>query len=154
MYAQVSPRPFDITISFDQSPAFVALRSWNFLIQQTPAEKRPLLADAEWRASARADWDRVGDGFTIFPVSQTGQGEADLGATRRGAVLGASLADLVSARGGHPSDVLADWVLDHDLAPGIVAEAVANNDRRVRSPTGRRRHDGRSAPATPVPTSR
>ena len=47
VYAQVSPRPFDITISFDQSPAFVSLRSWNFLIQQTPAEKcRPSL---RWR---------------------------------------------------------------------------------------------------------
>src|SRR5439155_478829 len=38
------------------------------------------------------------------------------------------LADLVAARGGHPSDVLADWVLEHDLAPGMVVEALSNND--------------------------
>ncbi len=35
---------------------------------------------------------------------------------------------MVAARGGHPSDVLADWVLEHDLAPGMVAEALSNND--------------------------
>ncbi len=128
VYAQVSPRPFDITISFDQSPAFVSLRSWNFLIQQTPAEKRRLLSDADWRASARADWDRVGDGFTIFPVSRLDKVKLTSVAPGEEQWLGASLADLVSSRGGHPSDVLADWVLDHDLAPGIVAEAVANND--------------------------
>ena len=42
--------------------------------------------------------------------------------------LGGTLADVVAARGGHPSDVLADWVLEHDLAPGMVAEALSNND--------------------------
>ncbi len=128
VYAQVSPRPFDITISFDQSPAFVALRSWNFLIQQTPDEKVRLLGDAEWRASAQADWDRVGDGFTIFPVSRLDKVKLTSVSPGEERLLGASLADLVSARGGHPSDVLADWVLSHDLSPGIVAEAVANND--------------------------
>jgi N-acyl-D-amino-acid deacylase len=128
VYAQVSPRPFDITISFDQSPAFVSLRSWNFLIQQTPDDKRRLLADDGWRASGRADWDRVGDGFTIFPVSRLDKVKLTSVGPGEEALLGASLADLVAARGGHPSDVLADWVLDHDLAPGIVAEAVANND--------------------------
>ncbi len=38
--------------------------------QRPPDEKRRMLADDEWRARARADWDRVGDGFTIFPVSR------------------------------------------------------------------------------------
>ena len=128
VYAQVSPRPFDITISFDQSPAFVSLRSWNFLIQQSPEEKRRLLGDAEWRASAREGWDRVGDGFTIFPVSRLDKVKFTSVGSGEERWLGASLADLVSERGGHPLDVLADWVLEHDLAPGMVTEAVANND--------------------------
>ena len=41
--------------------------------------------------------------------------------------LGASLADLVAEHGGHPSDVLADWVLDNDLDPGLIA-VLANAD--------------------------
>jgi N-acyl-D-amino-acid deacylase len=128
VYAQVSPRPFDITVSFDQSPAFISLRSWNFLIQQTPEDKRRLLADSDWRASARGDWDRVGNGFTIFPVSRLDMVKLTSVAPGEERWLGASFADLVEARRGHPSDVLADWVLENDLAPGIVAEAIANND--------------------------
>src|SRR5690242_14980432 len=41
---------------------------------------------------------------------------------------GATLADLVADRGGHPSDVLADWLLDNDVAAGIVGVGVANAD--------------------------
>ena len=33
-----------------------------------------------------------------------------------------------ATRGGHPSDVLADWVFEHDLAPGMMAESLANNN--------------------------
>jgi N-acyl-D-aspartate/D-glutamate deacylase len=87
-----------------------------------------MLADGEWRAAARADWDRVGDGFTIFPVSRLDR--VRLTSVRAGEeqFLDGSLADVVAARGGHPSDVLADWVLEHDLAPGMVAEALSNNN--------------------------
>ncbi len=42
--------------------------------------------------------------------------------------LNRSLADLVEARGGHPSDVLADWILDNDLRPGVVGTGVGNGD--------------------------
>ena len=128
VYAQVSPRPFTLNVSFDQTPAFVAVPAWGELIQRTPDDKRRTLVDEDWRARARADWDRVGDGFTIFPVSRTDR--VRLTSVRDGEeqFLGATLADVVAARGGHPSDVLADWVLEHDLAPGMVAEALSNND--------------------------
>jgi N-acyl-D-amino-acid deacylase len=128
VYAQVSPRPFNLNVSFDQTPAFVAVPAWGRLIAQAPAEKRRTLADEEWRAQARADWERVGDGFTIFPVSRLDR--VRLTSVREGEerFLGGTLADVVAARGGHPSDVLADWVLEHDLAPGMVAEALSNND--------------------------
>src|SRR4029079_15190591 len=91
-------------------------------------EKRAMLADPAWREKARADWDRVGDGFTIFPVSRLDR--VRLTSVREGEeqFLDASFADVVAARGGHPSDVLADWVLEHDLEPGMVAEALSNND--------------------------
>ena len=128
VFAQVSPRPFNLNVSFDQTPAFVAVPAWGRLITQTPDEKRRTLADGEWRAQARADWDRVGDGFTIFPVSRLDR--VRLTSVRNGEerFLGGTFADVVAARGGHPSDVLADWVLEHDLAPGMVAEALSNND--------------------------
>jgi N-acyl-D-aspartate/D-glutamate deacylase len=129
VYGQVSPRPFDLHVSFDQTPAFVAIPAWGkFIALPTADEKRATLADPEWRAEARAHWDRVGDGFTIFPVSRLDR--VRLTSVREGEeqFLDRSFADVVAARGGHPSDVLADWVLEHDLAPGMVAEALSNNN--------------------------
>jgi N-acyl-D-aspartate/D-glutamate deacylase len=38
------------------------------------------------------------------------------------------MTDLVAERGGHPSDVLADWVLDNDLRPGVLCIGMANFD--------------------------
>jgi N-acyl-D-amino-acid deacylase len=128
VYAQVSPRPFTLNVSFDQTPAFVAVPAWGELIQLTPDAKRRALVDDQWRTRARHDWDRVGDGFSIFPVSRIDR--VRLTSVRAGEerFLGATLADVVAVRGGHPSDVLADWVLEHDLAPGMTAEALSNND--------------------------
>ena len=42
--------------------------------------------------------------------------------------LGRTLADLVEARGGHPSDVFADWLLENDLRPGVLVVGVANSN--------------------------
>ena len=42
--------------------------------------------------------------------------------------LGKTLADLVAARGGHPSDVFADWMLENDLRPGVLVVGVANSN--------------------------
>jgi N-acyl-D-amino-acid deacylase len=129
VYGQVSPRPFDLHLSFDQTPAFVAVPAWGrFIALPTADEKRATLADPEWRAAARADWDRVGDGFTIFPVSRLDRVRLTSVRDAEEQFLDRSFADVVTARGGHPSDVLADWVLEHDLAPGMVAEALSNND--------------------------
>ena len=42
--------------------------------------------------------------------------------------LGATLADLVASRGGHPSDVLADFLRDNDLRLSLVGIGVLNSD--------------------------
>jgi N-acyl-D-amino-acid deacylase len=128
VYAQVSPRPFNLNVSFDQSPAFIAVPAWSRLIQLSPDEKRRQLGDESWRAQARTDWDKVGDGFTIFPVTRLDRVRLTSVAPGQERFLGATFADVVVARGGHPSDVLADWVLEHDLAPGLMAESLSNND--------------------------
>jgi N-acyl-D-aspartate/D-glutamate deacylase len=39
---------------------------------------------------------------------------------------GRTLAELVAEKGGHPSDVLADFVLANDCRPGLVAQGMAN----------------------------
>jgi N-acyl-D-aspartate/D-glutamate deacylase len=131
VYGQVSPRPFSLNISFDQTPAFIAIPTWSALIQESPDEKRRLLADDDWRARARADWDRVGTGFTIFPVSQLDRVRLVSARTEQQQFAGATMADLVAARGGHPSDVLADWVLEHDLAPEMRSEATTHDWERT-----------------------
>ena len=141
VYAQVSPRPFDLNVSFDATPAFVAIKAWNQFIQQSPDEKRRLLGDAEWRAAARASWDSVGSGFTIFPVSRLECVRLSTAPAGEERFVGGTLAELVEARGGHPSDVLADWVLEQDLAPGIKAEAISNNNAAQGVAADRRPHD-------------
>lgn len=131
VYAQVSPRPFTMNISFDQTPAFIAMRSWSELIQLSPDDKRRTLADDGWRARARADWDKVGDGFTIFPVSELARVRLVTARPGQERFAGATLADLVAARGAHPSDVLADWVREHDLAPELRVEAASHDAGRT-----------------------
>ena len=42
--------------------------------------------------------------------------------------MGATLTDPVADRGGHPSDMLADWLLANDADAGIVGVGVANSD--------------------------
>jgi len=140
VWAQVSPRPFDLNVSFDATPAFVAIAAWNELVQLSADDKRRTLVDHSWRARARADWDAIGDGFTIFPVSRIDRVRLTQVRAGEERFEGATLADVVTARGGHPSDVLADWVLEHDLAPGVRAEALSNNDpgklsELIRDPT-------------------
>jgi N-acyl-D-aspartate/D-glutamate deacylase len=41
--------------------------------------------------------------------------------------VGRSLADLSAARRGHPSDVLADRLLENDLGPGVMSKAIRND---------------------------
>src|SRR3954465_11612250 len=42
--------------------------------------------------------------------------------------VGRNIAEVVEERGGHPSDVLADFVLENDCRPGLVATGMANAD--------------------------
>jgi N-acyl-D-amino-acid deacylase len=127
-YPQVSPRTLDIHVNWDGGMSWFALANgWHKMVQAPRAEKGPMLRDPGWRALAREEWDRVPR--TMIPhkhadrirlVSVTGQENERW--------VGATLADLVAARGGHPSDVLADWLLENDLDAGIVGVGVANSD--------------------------
>ena len=98
VYAQVSPRPFNINVSFDQTPVFFSLPAWGSLITQSPEEKRRLLVDPAWRAEARADWDKVGDGFTIFPVNRLDRVRLFSVRPEEEGFLNKTFADVVAAR--------------------------------------------------------
>lgn len=127
IYPQVSPRSLDFRVNWDGGMSFYSLAPWHRIVQAQATEKRRLLADPDWRRSARDEWDakprtliRHKELDRIHLISVT-RPEHDLW-------LGRTLADLVANRGGHPSDVLADWVLANDLNPGIVGVGVANAD--------------------------
>ena len=127
-YPEVSPRGFDIQVNWDGGMSFYTLaRGWHRVVQAPREEKPRLLADPEWRAVARDEWDAM-----PFSMIQHHRPQN----IRLGSVsdpeleqwVGRSLADLVAARGGHSSDVLADWVLENDLSPEIIGIGVANDD--------------------------
>jgi N-acyl-D-amino-acid deacylase len=125
---QVSPRTLDIRVNwFGGMSWFTLVEGWHRAVQAGADEKRRLLGDPSWRAVAREEWDRVPR--TMIPHRYPER--MRLVEVRRPDLakwVGATLADLVAERGGHPSDVLADWVLENDLDPGLVGVGVANSD--------------------------
>jgi N-acyl-D-aspartate/D-glutamate deacylase len=127
-WPQLSPRSVDMRMNWDGSMMFMQFtEGWHQVIQARGAAKRDLLLDGAWRSIARAEWDAI-DG-KMFPnrrldrvrfVEVTNRDEERW--------LGRTLEDLVAERGGHPSDVFADFVLANDCRPGIVAVGMANAD--------------------------
>jgi N-acyl-D-amino-acid deacylase len=127
-YPQISPRTLDIHVNWDGGMSWFALAdSWHKMVQAPRADKEPMLRDPAWRALAREEWDRVPR--TMIPHRHPERLRL-MSVTRpeNERWVGATLADLVAARGGHPSDVLADWLLENDADAGLVGVGVANAD--------------------------
>jgi N-acyl-D-aspartate/D-glutamate deacylase len=130
VFPQVSPRPFDVTLSFEQTGVFMALPAWNEVVGPDPSGKRERLSDPSWRARARAEWDD--DRPSIFPKDRpdrivlSGVSGPDLESC-----LGMNLADYAAERKLHPSDALADWVLAEELSPRITLADTAYAPERV-----------------------
>jgi N-acyl-D-aspartate/D-glutamate deacylase len=129
VWPQLSPRTVDFRINWDSSMMFMRMADgWHRMVQADGADaKRALLTDPDWRAAARIEWDTVEK--SMFPntaIERVRIVEAPNPDDEKW--IGKSLADLVAARGGHPSDVFADFVLANDCAPGVVAVGVANAD--------------------------
>jgi N-acyl-D-amino-acid deacylase len=127
-YPQVSPRGLDIQVNWTGGMSFYTMpNGWHRAVQANLEDKARILSDPEWRAVARDEWDRIP--FTmirhqlperILLTSVTGPENQEW--------VGRSFAELVAARGGHPSDVLADWLLENDLSPGVVGTGVVNSE--------------------------
>ena len=126
---QLSPRTVDMRLNWDSSMMFMSMpEGWHRVIAADGDEaKAALLRDPEWRATARAEWDRTEK--AMFPHRRP---EALRFVEVHGDVnarwLGATFADLLAATDGHPSDVLADFVLADGCRPGLVAQGLANAD--------------------------
>jgi len=127
VFPQVSPRRVDIHVNWDGGMAFYSLPPWHEVLQASGPARAALLADPQWRDSARRAWDAM-------PRTLLRHKELDrvclTSVTRpeNARWVGRTLRDLVAARNGHPSDVLADWALDNDGHPGIVGTGVENAD--------------------------
>jgi N-acyl-D-amino-acid deacylase len=129
IWPQLSPRTVDFRVNWDSSMMFMQMaQGWHRVVQAPGADaKRALLADSEWRAAARTEWDNTLK--SMFPNTRIDHVRiVEVTNPDDEKWLGKSLADLVAARDGHPSDVLADLALDNDCAPGIVAVGIANAD--------------------------
>ena len=127
VYPQVTPRTIDFNVNWDRTVVFRwHPKGWHRLIlTESAEEKRAMLADAEWRRAAREEWDTVE--VKMFPVDRPR--DIRFVSVERPELepwLGRSLEELAAERGGHLSDVLADWVLENDLRPGVVAAGIAN----------------------------
>jgi N-acyl-D-aspartate/D-glutamate deacylase len=127
-YPQISPRTLDIHVNWDGGMSWFALaNSWHKMVQAPRPEKEAMLKDPRWRTVAREEWDRVPR--TMIPHKHADRIRL-VSVTRpeNERWVGATLADLATSRGGHPSDVLADWLLENDVNAGIVGVGVANSD--------------------------
>jgi N-acyl-D-aspartate/D-glutamate deacylase len=121
VYPMLSPRSVDIMINFHHTLSFMDLPAWNEVIAAASGdEKRAMLADPAWRARARDDWDNKPS--MLFPTRRlealriVSVGEAE----HLAHWISRGFTELVAERGGHPSDVLAGWVLETDLEGRLV----------------------------------
>jgi N-acyl-D-amino-acid deacylase len=129
IYPQLSPRTVDFRLNWDSSMMFMSMpEGWHRVIAANGSDaKAALLRDAAWRDAARAEWDRTP--AALFPHRSIDKVRfVEVFGDENQRWLGRTLADLVADRGGHPSDVLADFVLANECRPGLVAIGVANAD--------------------------
>jgi N-acyl-D-aspartate/D-glutamate deacylase len=126
IYPQLSPRSVDFRLNWDSSMMFMSMPAgWHRVIAARGDDKRRLLADPEWRATARDEWDRTER--AMFPHRKPERVRfVEVVGAENEPWRGRTLAELVAAKGGHPSDVLADFVLANDCRPGLVAQGMAN----------------------------
>lgn len=106
--------PLQPRLGFEASIGTAAVPAWHELVNGPADRKLALLADAEWRARARHDWDNPLDEQNSFRADQLHElilSDPENGPGPRGI----SLPQLAAERNQHPSDALADWVLANGI---------------------------------------
>ena len=115
----LSPRSVELLINPDQTMTFLMMPVWNGLIQADRPAKRGMLTDTSWRERARTEWDTVKS--FLFPTDNLERIRiVAVGKTSNEPWVGRSLAELVAARGGHPADVFAEWLLENNFEARFV----------------------------------
>ena len=120
-YYFASPRSIELVVNFHQCMVMMYMPAWADLVQSVVSdeEKKRRLADPVWRATAREQWNAVQEGFPsrgglarcrIITVDQPEYEK----------YLGKTFDVILAERGGHPSDVLADWALENNLKAELV----------------------------------
>ncbi|OCC24398.1 amidohydrolase [Croceicoccus estronivorus] len=111
-FAHVPPTTalnFFSSSSFAQANEYV----WHEVVQApTEEEKLALLRDPDFRARARDSWDNKAFKQSLVANPQS---MLLLESENGAGPLGLSLKELAEQRGVHPSDALADWVLDNGI---------------------------------------
>jgi N-acyl-D-aspartate/D-glutamate deacylase len=125
---QLSPRTVDFRLNWDSSMMFMSMpEGWHKVVAARGDDKAALLADPAWRETARAEWDRTEKAMFPHRRLETVRFVDVVGAENQ-RWLGRTLADVVAERGGHPSDVFADFVAANECRPGVVAVGISNAD--------------------------
>ena len=79
-------------------------------------------------------WEQLQDRSELTPVLSAMEGgpittvAPTTTTTALTSLVTGSAPGVTEARGGHPSDVFADWILENDLEPGVVAMGVSNSN--------------------------
>jgi N-acyl-D-amino-acid deacylase len=119
--------PATNSISFLSSLIFAQsnIYAWHEVISApTEDAKMALLTDPDWRERGRASWVEC---WPQSPLSRPA--ELTLAESEPGfGPVGVTLADFAAARGGlHPSDALADWLLDNGVRSTVLLKPWAKS---------------------------
>ncbi len=122
--------PFSPRLGFESTIAAAAVPAWHEMINGPADDKPRLLADPDWRARARHDWDNPLDEQNAFRTEQLHVLILSDSENGTGPV-GISLKDLSEQRAQHPSDVLADWVLANGIGSRYTKLSVRPQDSQA-----------------------
>ena len=121
VYSMLIARPFDRPIVIDETNFhYLAVPSWNRLLQLPHAERVAALRDPVTRAELRDAVEHYNRdpalGTTVPPPLWTAVYVDDVAKPEHAALQSRSIADLAREQGLAPADVVLDLALDEDLA--------------------------------------
>jgi N-acyl-D-aspartate/D-glutamate deacylase len=102
-----------VNLHFDRSIMWHGILAWHELANGPAGDKERLLADPEWRARARAEWDACT--YTLAPVKTPDRFILDHSAREIPGQTGMTLVEYAAPRNLHLSDALATWLLHNGI---------------------------------------
>ncbi len=125
LWPAFSAAPTYVNLHFERSIMWHGVLAWHEMVNGPADDKAALLADPSWRARARAEWDACT--YTLAPIHSPDRLLLDH--SERGLEMSAaSLGELAERSGAHPSDALADWLLEHGLRSSLRTAPVELRD--------------------------